>query len=168
MARASSPPGLRPFLPADAATLAALFRASVETLAAEDYSDDQRAAWASLADDEAAFGARLAAELTIVALVDHKVAGFAALKDNVGFDMLYVAPEMSRRGVGAALADAVEKLATARGTTTLTAQVSDAARDFFTARGYVGQSRNTREVNGHWLGNTTMTKQLTPSVERAH
>ena len=42
----------------DAATLAALFRESVETLAAEDYDEEQRDAWASAADDEEAFAKR--------------------------------------------------------------------------------------------------------------
>ncbi len=155
-------PGLRPFLPSDAATLAALFRASVEELAAEDYDADQREAWASAADDEAAFAARLAGALTIVALIGGEVAGFASLKDNNLFDMLYVRPDLARQGVGTALADAIEKLAGARGTTTLTVDASDAARDFFAARGYVGKSRNTVTIAGEWLGNTTMTRELAP------
>ncbi len=135
MARSAQTPGLRPFLPADAATLAALFRESVDELAADDYDESQREAWASKADDEEAFGALLAGELTIVALVDGDVAGFASLKDNNHFDMLYVRPEMARNGVGSALADAIEKLAAGRGTRTLTVDASDAARDFFAARG---------------------------------
>ncbi len=162
MARSAKPPGLRPFLPADVATLAALFRASIETLAADDYDDGQRDAWASAVNDGAAFGARLAAELTIVALVDGDIAGFASLRDNTHFDMLYVRPDLARRGVGSALADAIEKLAGARGTKALSVDASDAARDFFAARGYTAQSRNTVEVAGQWLGNTTMTKQLAP------
>ena len=162
-------PGLRPFLQADAPALAALYRASVETLAAEDYDEDQLAAWASRADDEAAFGARLAGELTIIALVDGEIAGFASLKDNEIFDMLYVHPDFARRGVGATLADAIEKLAGARGTATLSVDASDAARDFFAARGYVGRSRNTVTIAGQWLGNTTMTKELAaPAVGGPH
>lgn len=153
-------PGLRPYLPSDAATLAALFRASIEALAAEDYDADQREAWASAADDEAAFAARLAGALTIVALVDGEIAGFASLKDNKLLDMLYVRPEFAGHGVGAALADAIEKLAGARGAKMLTVEASDTARDFFAARGYVAQSRNTVTIAGEWLGNTTMTKQL--------
>ena len=60
---------LRPALPADAAALAALFRASVETLGAEDYSEAQVEAWSALADDEAEFGQKLAQKLTIIASV---------------------------------------------------------------------------------------------------
>jgi putative acetyltransferase len=162
-------PGLRPFLPADAASLAALFRASVEELAAEDYDADQRAAWASAADDEIAFTAKLVDALTIVALVSGEIAGFASLKDNTLFEMLYVRPAFARQGVGATLADAIEKLAGARGTKTLTVEASDSARDFFTARGYLPQSRNTAIIAGEWLGNTTMTKELAaPAVGGPH
>ena len=153
-------PGLRPFLPADAPVLARLFRASVEELTAGDYSDDQRAAWISAADDAAAIAARLTAGLTLVALADGKTAGFASLKDNLLFDMLYVRPDLARRGVGSALADAIEKLAGARGAKRLTVEAPDSARDFFVARGYVPQSRNTILLGGEWLGNTTMTKEL--------
>lgn len=169
MARGTATPGLRPFLPADAAALAALFRASVEALAADDYDDAQREAWASAADDEAAFASRLAEALTIVALVESDIAGFASLRDNVTFDMLYVRPDLARQGVGSALAEAIEKLAGARGTTTLSVDASDAARDFFAARGYIPKTRNTKTIAGQWLGNTTMTKELAaPAAGRAH
>lgn len=47
---------LRPFLPADTAVLAALFRTSIEELTGDDYDVDQQEAWAAAADDEAAFG----------------------------------------------------------------------------------------------------------------
>ena len=52
--------GLRPMLPTDAPFLAEIFRAAIEELAAEDYSETQREAWASTADDEEEFGKRLA------------------------------------------------------------------------------------------------------------
>jgi putative acetyltransferase len=169
MGATSPTPGLRPYMPADASTLAALFRESVDELAEEDYDDAQREAWASEADDAEAFGARLAGELTIVALVNGEIAGFASLRDNAIFDMLYVRPDMARQGVGSALADAIEKLAGARGTATLSVDASDAARDFFALRGYVAKTRNTTTISGQWLGNTTMTKELTaPAAGSAH
>jgi putative acetyltransferase len=160
MGSAAVPPGLRPFLASDALALAALFRESVDVLAAEDYGEDQRAAWAAAADDEDAFAKKLAGALTLVASLDGKIAGFAALCDGTLFDMLYVHPRAARRGVGSALADAIEKLAAARGAREISVDSSDAARDFFASRGYVAHQRNMRELRGEWLGNTTMKKTL--------
>ena len=55
MARAHPTFALRPFLVEDTPLLAEIFRASIEELTAEDYSEGQRQAWASAADDEEAF-----------------------------------------------------------------------------------------------------------------
>lgn len=156
----SDSPALRPFLAADAPALAALFQASVEDLAAEDYTDAQRAAWAGLADDEAAFAARLAERLTLVATIEGEPVGFASLRGVEEIDLLYVLPSAARMGVGTLLCDALERLATARGGVKLTVDASDTAEPFFAGRGYVPTSRNTRIVGDEWLGNTTMMKQL--------
>ena len=42
---------MRPLLPADVPLLAEIFRASIEELTAEDYSEAQQEAWAETADD---------------------------------------------------------------------------------------------------------------------
>jgi putative acetyltransferase len=150
---------LRPFLPSDAPALARLFRDSVEILGEEDYTEDQRAAWAAASDDLAGFTQKLAAALTLVALRDGALAGFASLA-NEKVDMLYVDPAFSRAGVATALVDALEKLSTARGAQKIETDASDVARDFFEARGYVAMQRNTVMLHGEWLANTTMKKQL--------
>lgn len=151
---------LRPMLPADVPVLAAIFQASIEELAEEDYDEGQRAAWAGQADDEAAFGARLQACLTIVAVVQGAPVGFITLEGKEHLDMLYVYPPVARQGVGALLADAIEKLADARGAKRLSVDASDNARPFFEARGYEARHRQTAEVGGEWLGNTHMVKAL--------
>ena len=150
---------LRPFLPSDAPALARLFRDSVEILAEDDYTDDQRAAWASAADDLAEFSQKLAAALTLVALRDGALAGFASLADGK-IDMLYVDPEHAGAGVATTLVGALEKLSLARGAKQLETDASDTARDFFQKRGYQAQSRNTVMRAGEWLANTTMKKTL--------
>jgi GNAT superfamily N-acetyltransferase len=91
--------------------LAAIFRASIEDLTAEDYDEDQRAAWASAAADEDAFGRRMAGLLTLVATIDGAPAAFGALKDNATIDMLYVYPAVAGQGLGTLLCDALETLA---------------------------------------------------------
>jgi len=151
---------LRPFLPADLDALRELFAQSIDVLAAEDYSEDQRIAWAGRAADKATFGARLAGATTLVVVVNGKHAGFASLRDNNVLDMLYVHPHFARQGIGTALADALERLAQARGAKDITADVSDTAEPFFAGRGYVAMQRNLNPIDDAWLSNTTMKKQL--------
>jgi len=151
---------MRPMLPDDVPLLAEIFRAAIEDLAADDYSEAQQEAWAGAADDEDKFGAKLAGELTLVATFGGAAVGFASLADNTRIDMLYVHPAASGQGAGAMLCDALEKLAAARGSKELVVDASDSARGFFEKRGYSAQSRNTVSLGGEWLANTTMKKTL--------
>jgi putative acetyltransferase len=166
MATAKPKLALRPFLPADAPFVAEIFRASIEELAAEDYSESQREAWTSTVDDESAFAARLAKQLTLIGTLGGSPVGFASLKGADAIDMLYVHPAAAGQGVGTMLMDALEKLAASRGAGRLIADVSDAAVDYFNKRGFVAQRRNTIQLGGEWLANTTMEKKLA-AKERA-
>jgi putative acetyltransferase len=159
-ARPQTKLAMRPLLPADVPLLAELFRASVEELGADDYSEAQREAWAAAADNEEEFGERLGRELTLVATLDGTAIGFAALADNSRIDMLYVHPAATGQGVGAMLCDALEKLAAVRGTSELAVDASDSARGFFEQRGFAAKTRNTVALGGEWLANTTMVKPL--------
>jgi len=151
---------MRPMLPVDVPLLAEIFRAAIEDLTADDYSEAQQKAWASAADDEEEFGAKLADELTLVATFGGAPVGFASLASNTRIDMIYVHPVAAGQGAGAMLCDALEKLAAARGSKELTVDASDSARSFFEKRGFSAQSRNTVSLAGEWLANTTMKKPL--------
>jgi len=159
-ARAMPKLAMRPMLPTDVPLLAEIFRAAIEELTAEDYSEAQQQAWASAADDEEDFGRKLAGELTLVATYGGSPVGFGALADNTRIDMLYVHPSAAGQGAGAMLCDALEKLATARGAKQLTVDASDTARGFFQKRGFAAQQRNTVSLGDEWLANTSMTKPL--------
>lgn len=160
-------PALRPYLPSDAALLADIFQASIEELTGEDYSEAQQAAWASIADDPAAFGNGLAQNLTLVATISGSPVGFISLKGADEIEMLYVHPAVVGQGVGTLLCDAIEKLAAARGAKRLIADASDTAQDFFAKRGFQPQRRNTVPLDGEWLANTTMDKRLGVAGEGA-
>jgi len=164
MGQALPKPALRPFLAVDAPVLAAIFVAAIEELTGEDYSEAQQEAWASVADDEEQFGKRLAGELTLIATLQNSPVGFASLKGADHIDMLYVHPSAVGQGVASMLCDALEKLAGARGAKSLSVDASDNAEGFFAKRGYVGKQRNTVIVNGEWLANTTMQKNLADSA----
>jgi putative acetyltransferase len=160
MGQALPKPALRPFLAEDTPVLAAIFTASIEELTGDDYNETQQEAWASVAEDEEEFGKRLASELTLIATLQNSPVGFASLKGKDHIDMLYVHPGAAGQGVASVLCDALEKLAGARGATALTVDASDNAERFFAKRGYVGKQRNSVTINGEWLANTTMRKEL--------
>ncbi len=164
MAKVQSPAmpkvGLRPFLPADAAMLAEIFRAGIHELTGEDYSESQQEAWAGAVDDEEAWGRRLAGSLTLVATVGGSPVGFISLKGKDMVDLLYVHPAVAGQGVASTLYNAIEQLARARGAGQLTVDASDTARDFFEKQGFAPQQRNTVVLGDEWLGNTTMKKVL--------
>jgi putative acetyltransferase len=155
---------MRPMLPADVPLLAEIFRSSIEELSADDYTEAQREAWSAAADDEQAFGARLAGALTLVATLDGAAIGFASLADEMRFDMLYVHPAASGLGAANMLCDALEKLAASRGSKELSVDASDSARGFFERRGFAAKTRNTVMLAGEWLANTTMVKRLAPAA----
>ena len=151
---------LRPLLPADVPVLAAIFIASIEELTGDDYGEAQQVAWASAADDEEKFGARLTNALTLVATLQGSPVGFASLKGADHIEMLFVHPSVAGQGVASMLVDALEKLAGARGAKALTVDASDTAEPLFRKRGYTPKQRNTVSLNGEWLANTTMQKAL--------
>ena len=159
-ARAHPEFALRPFLIEDTPLLAEIFRASIEELTADDYTESQRAAWASAADDQETFAKRLADQLTLIATMNGSPVGFASLVNNETIDLIYIHPAVAGQGAGTMLIDAFEKLAAARGAKRLTADVSDTAQDFFKKRDFTAQQRNTVLRGGEWLANTTMDKPL--------
>jgi putative acetyltransferase len=149
---------LRPYLPDDAPELIDIFREAVMEMTVDEYDEDQREAWASAADDEEAFAKRLQEQLTILAVIEGQTVGFASLEDGSVLAFFYIHPDAINMGVATALADAMEKLAEARGAKELLGDISDTARGFFERRGWSAQQRNTVHMDGEWLANTTMKK----------
>jgi putative acetyltransferase len=146
-------------LPADAAYLAAIYRASVMELTSDDYSEAQQEAWAETSE-QPDFPTKLANQLTLVATINSAPVAFISLRGADHIGMLYVHPGVVRQGIGTMLYDAIEKLAGARGAKQLTVDASDTSRPFFEKRGFEGVQRNTVLLGEEWLGNTLMKKAL--------
>jgi putative acetyltransferase len=162
-ASTSPTPSLRPYRRSDLPQLSEIRYAAIEELTVEDYGEEQRQAWASAGNDEA-LGERLEKSLTFVALAGGRPVGFIALQDEGLIDQLYVDPAVARTGVASALCDAIERVAAARGINRLAVDASDTAKPLFEKRGFVAQRRSTVEIEGQWLGNTHMTKVLSPRL----
>jgi putative acetyltransferase len=154
---------LRPFLPSDIASLVELIQASIYELASEDYSSDQCTAWCETLSDEAKLAERLSKSVTLLALHEDEPCGFIALKDNTTIDLIYTAPHFAQKGVATFLCGAIELLATGRKSTKLIVDASDTAIPLFTKLKFTPVQRNTVTINGQWLANTTMQKELNPN-----
>ncbi|SDC40627.1 GNAT family N-acetyltransferase [Paraburkholderia lycopersici] len=120
----------------DASALAALFRASVDTLAASHYDASQRAAWAAAFDDLSAFDARLSRGVTLVAQCEGAAVAFGQLFPFDHVEMLYVAPAWSRRGLATALIARMEALARESRSAVLTVDASVLSRPVFERAGF--------------------------------
>ncbi len=165
MATATPKLALRPYLPEDTPLLAAIFRESILELTGDDYSEAQQEAWIERGDDLDDLAHRLGNQLTLIATFDGSPVAFASLAGNSKIDMLYVHPAAAGQGAAALLIDALEKLAGARGASSLTVDASDTARGFFEKRGYSAQQRNSVSVGDEWLANTTLAKALAAKPE---
>jgi putative acetyltransferase len=157
---------LRPALPADHESLAILFQASIEELAADAYSDEQRALWGGKAEDAAAWTRHLAGCLVLVAEEDGEPVGFAAMRDNSIIENVHVHPDVAFMGVGRQLLDALERLATARGTARLSVAATDNALPFFEKLGFVAVRRSTLSIGDEWLPSMVMEKALRRGDDR--
>jgi putative acetyltransferase len=156
-------PGLvwRAYVPGrDAAPLAALFRAAVTTLAVTHYDAAQRAAWVSSADDLGDFDARLTRGTTLVAMHANASVAFGQLFPTDHVEMLYVAPDWTRRGLASALLVRFEAAARGHGASVLRAEASALARPVFERAGFSLVSPQVVSRGGVSLPRFQMAKPL--------
>ena len=98
----NAPYKLRGFVSSDTDGILRLFRSSVYSLCAKDYSPRQLEAWASCAD-KARWQAQFSARHTTVATADGIIVGFCDCENNGHIDRLYVLPGYEGKGIGKAL-----------------------------------------------------------------
>ena len=139
---------LRPYEPADAPALLALFRDTIRRVNSRDYSPEQISAWASDDIDPVAWANRFANRYAIVAEIDGRLAGFTELEPDGHIDRFYVSADHQRLGVGKALLDALVLEACRTGIPRLNAEVSITARPFFASQGFAVVAPQTVVVRG--------------------
>lgn len=152
---------LSEYRPGEAAALVRLFYGTVHSVCLGDYTQEQVDAWADGKADPAVWEQAFLQRQTLVARVDGEIAGFADL-DGDYLDRLYVHRDYQRRGVAAALAQALEQRAAEKGFERITAHVSITARPFFEKRGWKVVREQQVERSGVFLTNFVMEKALAP------
>lgn len=150
---------LQPYQSGEAAALADLFYRTVHTVCLGDYTQEQVNVWADGTVDLAAWERSFLLHYTLVARIGGEIAGFADL-DGDYLDRLYVHKDHQRRGVAAALVQALEQEAESRGAGSIVTHASITARPFFEKRGYRVIRGQQVERKGILLTNFVMEKVL--------
>ena len=152
---------IRRFREGDAEALCEIFFRSVREIGPAKYDAAQVRAWAHDVPDAAAWGRRMRANETFLAVRGGDVpVGWIELETGGHVEMLYCAPEAAARGVAARLYAAAEALARERGLTGLTTDASRFAESFFRKHGWSVDERETVIRFGVEIQRARMSKTL--------
>ena len=146
---------LRPYRPGDAPALGRLFCETIHAVNIRDYSQEQVDAWATGKIDEARWEREMLARCTVIAERAGEIIGFGDMTPEGYLDRLFVHKDFQRRGVAAAICDALEGTVKAE---RYTNHASLTARPFFQARGYRVVKARQVERRGVMLPNFVMEK----------
>jgi putative acetyltransferase len=151
---------IRRFVESDTPSLINLFRTTVHTVCAKDYSQEQLEVWAPENIDATKWTNRFKNSFTVIADHDGKIAGFANLEADGCIDMLYVAASHQVQGVGALLYKTLEDEAKKQGMKRLHSDVSLTAHRFFLFKGFIVEKEYIKQVGNINFSNAIMTKTL--------
>lgn len=149
---------LRRYEEADVCSLWELFRETVHTVNANDYTLEQLAAWAPEQADMDGWNRRFLASDTVVMTECGIVIGFGNMDEAGYLDMLYVHKDRQGQGIGAEIVRELEKNALARGAERFSTYASLTARPFFRKMGYRDIRENEVTRGGVRLINWRMEK----------
>ncbi|MGE8429609.1 MAG: GNAT family N-acetyltransferase [Sphingobacterium sp.] len=113
-----------------------LFSETIETVCADDYNNEQIAAWISSVNNQDRWHRLIEDQYFIVAMLNQKMVGFASLNHGNYVDVMYVHKDFQRQGIAQKLYKTLEDEARRQESTFVTADVSKTAKPFFEANGF--------------------------------
>lgn len=147
---------LRPYRPADAPALLALFKDTIRRVNCRDYPPDQIRAWASDDIDPTIWAGRFVGRFAVVAEAAGRPVGFTELEADGHIDRFYVSAAHQGQGIGKALMAAVFAEADRLDHPRLFVEASVTARPFFEAMGFVVLAEQVVPCRGAELVNLRM------------
>lgn len=151
---------LRQYQSGDLEEILSLYRQTVRSVNARDYTPQQISAWAPDQLDAERWSMRLSASRTVVAEESGAIVGFGNVEHGGHLDCLYVHRDHQGRGVASALLAALEDEARGIGLLALLTEASITARPFFERRGFLLVREQQVEFNGQRFTNFRMEKKL--------
>lgn len=151
---------LRPFVAGDIDAVVQLFRDTIHSVNAKDYTAAQLNAWAPEKIDKELWKNKLLEHYTVIAEYDGIVCGFGDLHNKGYFDHLFVHKDYQGRGVATKILKDIEAHAVLTGVPTITVTVSITAETFFLKQGYIEIAQKEVEYNGQTFVNHLMKKEI--------
>ena len=151
---------LRNYKPADITSIVNLFRETVHTVNAQDYSQEQINAWAPKDIDIEKWGDKLLQHYTIVAECNGTICGFGDIDSTGYFDHLFIHKDYQGCGIATGIVSAIENYAKQKGFEEITVAASITAKPFFLNKGYIVVKEQEVEYNGQIFINFSMKKEI--------
>lgn len=138
-----------------------LFRTTVLTVNARDYTEEEVKDWASCGDSEARWKELLADNLYVGAFNEHDVlVGFSSMNKDGYLHSMFVHKDFQNKGIATQLLSEVERIAGQYGVKYITSEVSLTARLFFEKKGYEIVKIQKCKANKLEMTNFVMRKPL--------
>lgn len=142
--------------PEDLEELQALFVETIRATCSNDYNKDQINAWTASVENIDRWNRLISHQYSIVAEIDSKIVGLAALDDPEYLDFLYVHKDYQRRGIANVLFDELKLESLHQGHYKLISDVSITAKQFFESKGFEVVKENKKEIRGVEITNYRM------------
>jgi putative acetyltransferase len=149
---------LRSYKPTDLDAVLTLFKETVHTINAKDYTKAQLNAWAPEVEDAQRWQETLTKNYSLVAQQGETIIGFADVESNGYLNRLYVHKDFQGQGVAKLLTNALEDYVVQQGLNSIMVTASITAKPFFESRGYSVIDEVTSESMGQVLKNYLMIK----------
>jgi putative acetyltransferase len=147
---------IRDFYTGDEADLSRVFQSSIRELGCLDYTTEQIEAWAGATLNFELWVERIRGLKPFVVEIDGVIGAYADLQIDGYIDHFFVAGKYPRQGLGSMLMSHIIENAIVKGITTLTADVSINAQNFFTRFGFVMIEKRSKNIQGITLSNALM------------
>ncbi|MDE5704190.1 MAG: GNAT family N-acetyltransferase [Bacteroidales bacterium] len=151
---------IRRYARTDLEAIIQLFRETVHTVNAKDYTNEQLNAWAPATIDKDEWDTAFSKHLTYVAILNRMIIGFGDMDETGYLDKLFVHKNFQRTGVATAICNRLENETKAD---IIKVHASITAKPFFEKRGYACIKHQEVERKGIRLTNYIMTKKNRPT-----
>jgi putative acetyltransferase len=145
----------------DLPAITELFRSTIQTVNAKDYTKEQIEVWSSGADNAERWSQSIKNQHFIVAEIEGTLVGFGSVTPEGYLDFMYVHKNFQRVGIARSLLNEIERKAVEQKNTEIYSDVSKTAKGFFEKLGYICREVVTdKAINGVTFENYVMVKKI--------